>query len=365
MIAELAGAAALATWLYLLAGRGGFWLVREEPAPATPASQRSVAVVIPARNEASSIGQAIASLAAQDYAGPLDIFVVDDQSTDGTAGIARAAGDVTVIPGEPLPPGWTGKLWAVSQGLRAASARQPGYYLLTDADIVHAPGNLRELVARAEANQLDLVSVMVKLRCESLAERMLMPPFLFFFLKLYPPKWTAGAAGGCILIRPEALDRIGGIAAIRSELIDDCALAREVRRGGPIWMGVTTATLSIREYATFAEIGSMISRTAFTQLRYSAWMLAGTVIGLALTYLAPPMLAIFGPTPAAHGLGFGAWLLMSIAFVPTLRLYRRSLLWAPLLPLSATFYLGATLWSALSYWSGKGGLWKGRIQARA
>jgi hopene-associated glycosyltransferase HpnB len=263
-----------------------------------------------------------------------------------------------------LPPGWTGKLWAISEGLQSAAPFHADFYLLTDADIVHAPDNLAGLVARAEASGLDLVSYMVKLRCRTFAERALIPAFVFFFFMLYPPAWiarrdrkTAGAAGGCILIRSSALERIDGVTSIRGELIDDCALAREVKRtGGGVWLGVTSATCSIRDYQTFGDAGHMIARTAFTQLRYSTLLLAGTVIGLAITYLAPPALLM---THSA-ALGLGAWLLMSIAFLPTIRFYGLNPLWALGLPAIASFYLGATLYSAIRHWRGERVPWKGR-----
>jgi len=327
----------------------------------------SVTAIIPARNEADVVAQSICSLAGQCYAGAFRIVLVDDDSADGTAGIARqadASGRLTVVRGAPLPPGWTGKLWAVSQGVAHAGAAD--YLLLTDADIVHPPQNLALLVSRAETGY-DLVSYMAKLKCESPAERALIPAFVFFFFQLYPPAWirdprrkTAGAAGGCILIRREMLEHIGGIAAISCELIDDCALARAVKRaGGRVWLGLSEGTRSIRDYATFGEIGRMISRTAFTQLRYSALLLAGTVLGLAFVYLLPVALTIAG-----QPLGVLAWLLMSICYWPALRFYGRSPLWAPLLPLIAAFYMACTVHSAVQYWRGAGGLWKGRVQAQ-
>jgi len=312
------------------------------------------------------VAQSIRSLTAQNYAGAFRIVLVDDHSTDATADIARradAASRLTVIRAAPLPPGWTGKLWALSQGIEHVGA--PNYLLLTDADIVHPPDNVAGLVARAESGY-DLVSYMAKLKCDSLAERALIPAFVLFFLLLYPPaairnprRKTAGAAGGCILIRREMLERIGGIAAIRNELIDDCALARAVKRaGGRVWLGLSEQMRSIRSYATFGEIGRMISRTAFTQLRYSPLLLAGTILGLALAFWLPVALTIAG-----QPLGALAWLLMSIWYWPTLRFYGRSPFWAPLLPLIATFYMGCTVHSAVQYWRGAGGLWKGRTQA--
>jgi hopene-associated glycosyltransferase HpnB len=331
----------------------------------------SVAVIIPARDEAESIGDAVRSLVASRYDGPLRVFVIDDHSSDGTADIARQAGGdpVTVISSRDLPPGWTGKLWAVAQGVEAASRTAPDFFLLTDADIVHAPGNVARLVARAQRDRLDLASVMVRLHCRTLAERFTVPAFVLFFFKLYPPAWianprssVAGAAGGCILIRPEVLARIGGIAAIRSELIDDCALARRAKStGGRIWLGISRDTESIRPYATFAAVREMIARTAFTQLRHSALLLAGTLAGMALIYLAPPLL-LFAPNNVARALGLAAWILMSAAYIPALRFYRQPVLLAPLLPLTAAFYTFATVESAVRYWRGSGGMWKGRVQ---
>ena len=367
--------AAAAIWIYLLAGRGGFWRMRDAPAEGglrEPAPR--IVAVIPARNEAAVVGRAIASLARQRYPGEFHIVLVDDDSTDGTGAAARAAappGLLTVIRAGALPDGWTGKLWAVSEGVRHAARFDPEYLLLTDADIVHPAENLAGLTARATDGGYDLVSYMATLRSRTLAERALVPAFVFFFFLLYPPAWirsarhsTAGAAGGCMLIRRAALERIGGIRSIAGELIDDCALARAVKRqGGRVWLGLSAATLSIRDYATFGEIGGMISRTAFTQLRHSVWLLLGTVAGLAITYLAPPLMALAG-RGWAQAIGMGAWAMMSAAYFPVLRYYRRSPLWAPLLPAIAAFYLGATVHSAAMYWRGAGGMWKGRVQDR-
>ena len=349
-------AISLAIWVYFLFARGGFWRMRESPAPpplsgAAPA----VAAVVPARNEAAVVARAVASLAAQCYPGTFSILLVDDASDDGTPRVARdaAPGDVLrVIGARPLPSGWTGKMWAVSEGVRAAGAAD--YLLLTDADIVHPPDDVAGLVARARHGGYDLVSAMVRLRCASAAEQALVPAFVFFFFLLYPPAWiadprrgTAGAAGGCILIRREALERIGGIERIRAEVIDDCALARAVKRsGGRVWLGLNGDALSVREYPGFADIGRMIARTAFTQLGYSAWMLAGTVAGLALTYLAPPALTLLAPQGPARTMGAAAWLIMTATYLPAVRYYRRPWFWAPLLPAITVVYLGATLWSA-------------------
>jgi len=362
-ILELTGAVSLCAWIYLLIGRGCFWRIKAEPAAAANPPAKFVCAIIPARNEEPVIGEAVRSLVCQG----VKVIVVDDHSSDRTAAVAAQSG-ATVVAAGPLPRGWTGKLWALSEGVKAAQQSHPDYYLFTDADIVHAPGNVAGLVARAESSNLDLVSLMVKLRCRTFPERALIPAFVFFFFMLYPPAWiadrrhkTAGAAGGCILIRPAALERSGGIAAIRGELIDDCALAKAVKPGGGVWLGVTEDTASIRDYTTFAEIRGMISRTAFTQLRHSALLLAGTIAGMVIIYVAPPAL-LFTRNPIAAAAGLAAWIMMIIVYLPVLRFYRRSPFWAPLLPLVALFYMAATLDSAIRYWSGRGGVWKGRVQ---
>jgi hopene-associated glycosyltransferase HpnB len=376
MIAAWIGSLSLLIWVYLLTGRGRFWRAPNavnEPKALLMSSPR-VAVVVPARNEADVVGQAVRSLLEQDYAGQVQIFLVDDQSSDETANVAgRAAADkveqLTISLAMPLPAGWTGKMWALSQGVEQASQFAPDYFLFTDADIVHASDSITSLVARAQRDNLDLVSMMARLRCSSLAERALIPAFVFFFFMLYPPEWvsspthrTAAAAGGCILVRAEALAGMGGITAIRNELIDDCALGREIKRNGGVWLGLTPNTHSIRGYDGFGAVGRMISRTAFYQLRHSGWLLLATVLGMAITYLGPPVLVCFGGWAALWG--GAAWLLMSTAFWPTLRFYSRSPLWAPLLPLIAMFYTGATVHSAVRYWLGHGGEWKGRLQDR-
>jgi hopene-associated glycosyltransferase HpnB len=360
-VSLLIGAASLGTWIYLLFGRGGFWRVREEPSPASSVSFKSVVVIVPARNEEAVIGRAVASLLNQDYAGHIHVFVVDDHSSDATASAAGIHERLTIVQAGPLPPGWTGKLWAISQGLGHALMLNPDFILLTDADIVHEPDNVAGLVARAETNNLDLASYMVKLQCRTFPERALIPAFVYFFFQLYPPSWSMSAAGGCILIRPDALALIGGIASIRGELIDDCALARAVRKDGNIWIGVTQTTRSIRDYNTFAEIRRMISRTAFTQLRHSTVLLFATILGMLVIYLAPPLLILSADAPAAL-CGLLAWAAMTISYIPTLRFYGRSMAWAPLLPLIALFYIFATVDSAVRYWTGRGGVWKDRAQ---
>jgi hopene-associated glycosyltransferase HpnB len=374
MIAVGIGAVSCLIWFLLIAGWGRFWRV-STPADGLGVRQETaprVAVVVPARNEADGIGRVVRSLLEQNYPGPLHIFVVDDHSTDGTAGeVARAANRrndrLTLLSAGPLPRGWTGKMWALAQGVDRAAEFSPDYFLFTDADIVHAPGSIGSLVAMAQARGLDMVSMMVKLECSSFAERALIPAFVFFFFMLYPPEWvnnrrrkTAGAAGGDTLVRAEALPKAGGIEAIRNELIDDCALARKIKRNGGIWLGLTRNAASIRSYDGFSGIGHMISRNAFYQLRHSVWLLLGTLLGLGITYLAPPVLVLFGGW--ASVLSGLAWLGMSLTFLPMVRFYGLSPLWAITLPLVALFYAGATVHSAMQYWMGRGGEWKGRAQ---
>lgn len=375
----LIGVITAGVWVYLLAFRGAFWRIGREDrvlAPA-PAPARRVVAVVPARDEAGVIGAAVASLLAQDFAGSLHIVVVDDHSGDGTANVARAAaekagaaGRVTIAAAEPVPTGWTGKLWAVRQGVEIAAAMRPDYLLLTDADIVHAADNLRCLVARAESGGYHLVSLMVRLHCRGFWERLLVPAFVFFFFKLYPPRWVAdarrgmaAAAGGCMLLRGEALRAIGGIDSIRHEIIDDCALARRVKRVGPVWLGIAEETRSVRPYGSWRPLWDMISRCAFAQLNYSLPILVGMTAGMALTYLAPPLLLLLSRQPAAMALGGAAWLAMAAAFMPVLKIYRCPLPVALLLPLIALFYMAATLGSAVQFWRGRGGAWKGRFQA--
>ena len=378
-MAAVIGAATAAIWIYLLFFRGGFWWLPYRPTPlAASVGGRSVVAVIPARGEAAVVGRAVASLLAQDYDGAFRIVVVDDQSSDGTADAARAAAvavgapdRLTICRGKPVPPGWTGKLWAMSQGIEAAWSMRPDHLLLTDADIVHGTGNLRELVSRCETEDYDLVSLMVRLYCGSLWERLLIPAFVFFFFKLYPPRWvadpahsTAGAAGGCMLIRAATLERIGGIDSISGEIIDDCALARRVKSVGKVWLGPARHTTSIREYRSWRPIWDMVVRSAFAQLDYSSVMLALTLLMLILTYLAPPLL-VLSSQPTAMLCGAFAWLGMSIAFRPTLRAYDAPRPIALLLPLIALFYVTATVGSAVLFWRGRGGYWKGRVQAPA
>jgi hopene-associated glycosyltransferase HpnB len=373
---------AFAIWLYLLFFRGGFWLGRQsdvrDPSSMGKSAEGTprVVAVVPARDEADVLPASLRSLLGQDYAPPLTVIVVDDQSEDDTSEVARhvaadARREIIVLRGEPRPPGWTGKVWAMQQGIAHAAtlADPPRYLLLTDADIAYAPDALTHLVARARAGGLKLTSLMAKLNCESLAERALIPAFIFFFQMLYPFAWvgratmrTAAAAGGCMLVEKSALERAGGIAPIRNALIDDCALAALMKAQGPIWLGLTERAVSLRPYPHLDDIRRMVSRSAYAQLGYSRLLLAGTLIGMVVTYLAAPLLAIFGSYPSS-AIAITTWLMMAIAFQPTLRFYSSSPLWGLALPLIAAAYLAFTMDSAYQHWRGRGGMWKGRPQA--
>ncbi len=380
-ILGLFGVAPVLIWAYLLLGRGLFWLARERDdrdQPPEPARWPAVVAVTPARNEADVIAQSVGSLLAQDYPGEFHLILVDDQSDDGTADVARAVAAkigaderLEVLSGAPLPKGWVGKMWAVNQGVSRASQKAAVYLLLTDADIGHAPDNLRRLVARAEAGNLALVSLMARLSTQTWAERLLIPAFVFFFDMLFPFGWVndprakaAAGAGGCMLVRREALEAAGGIASIQHAIIDDCALATRLKAQGPIWLGLTQRAESLRPYGSIGDIGKMVSRSAYAQLNYSPWLLAGTLIGMVITYLAPCAAAVFGHG-AMQALGWAAWLMMALSFAPMVRYYRLSPLWGFALPLIGALYTLFTVQSAVQVWQGKGGMWKGRAQAMA
>jgi hopene-associated glycosyltransferase HpnB len=373
---------ALAVWVYLMTARGRYWLAgerddRQEPAP--PAVRPRVTAVIPARDEVETIGTTIRSLLGQSYPGAFSIVLVDDESRDGTAEAARtaaaaagAADRLTVLTGRPLPAGWTGKLWAVHQGVAQATSAvpPPDYLLLTDADITYGSDAVAPLVARAEAGGNALTSLMVKLRCDSLAERIFVPAFVYFFQMLYPFAWVnrrdhplGAAAGGCMLVRPQALQAAGGIAAIRGALIDDCTLGALLKKQGPVWLGLTERVTSARPYEHLEDIRRMVARSAYAQLGYSPLMLAGCILGMALTYLAAPAMTFAG-SGLAQALGAAAFALMIISYQPILRFYRRSPLWGLALPLIALAYMAFTLDSAYQHARGRGGLWKGRVQAQ-
>ncbi len=376
---------ALLVWLGLGWGRGGFWRA-DQVLPASPeplASWPGVAVLIPARNEAAALPQSLPSLLQQQYAGDLEIYLIDDQSTDGTGQIATqiaqewgGAVRLKVLSGAPLPPGWSGKLWALEQGWQVLRAANHGgkfkYILLTDADIAHPPDSVAQLVTQAETRQLGLVSLMVLLRCESFWDRLLIPAFVFFFQKLYPFPWvndpskpTAAAAGGCILVSHHVLEQLGGFGSLRGALIDDCTLAQRVKGlGVPIWLGLTSATRSVRSYGTLASTWGMVARTAFTQLGYSPWLLLGTLLGMGLLYLLPPVALGWGlvrGTPGLVGVAGLTWGLMSGLYARTLRWYDLPTGWGLTLPLAAGLYTLMTLDSARRHWQGRGGAWKGRV----
>jgi hopene-associated glycosyltransferase HpnB len=373
----------LVIWIGLLSFRGQFWRTDQklEATEIPLSSLPRVCVVIPARNEADLLPITLRSLLLQDYPGDFYIFLVDDRSTDGTADFAQGAAyalnkaeQLHIVSGKSLPHGWSGKLWAVEQGVQIANEFTPDYFLLTDADIEHDSGNLRRLVAKAEQEELDLVSVMVRLRCESFWEQLLIPAFVFFFQKLYPFRWvnnpknpTAAAAGGSILIRKSALERIGGIATIRQALIDDCALAKAVKgtKGqGRIWLGLSALTRSLRPYKTLDTVWDMVARTAYTQLNYSPLLLVGTVAAMTVIYLIPPIAVIFGSLTGIWAIalvGLSAWLLMTVAYLPTIRFYKCPIWLAFCLPAIAFLYTLMTVDSALRHWQGRGGAWKGRV----
>jgi len=385
-----AAAVSLAAWIFLLVARGFYWRTAlsmntaEMAAEAgAPREWPSVWAVVPARNEADVLPRTLRTLLSQAYAGEFHVVLVDDHSTDGTAEVAaRVASDMgradrlRVVRADSLPPGWAGKVWAMQNGLRHVPDGAQ-YVLFTDADISHPPTSVQALVARAERDRMDLVSLMVRLRAESAWEKLLIPAFVYFFAKLYPFAWvshsrrrTAAAAGGCVLVRRRLLPTPPGLDAIRDAVIDDCALARLVaERGGRLWLGLGDDVVSVRAYGTLGEIWRMIARTAFVQLRFSAWILAGTVVGMLLLYAVPPAAAITGlvgllaGTPgslAALCLGGLAYAILAATFVPMLRWYRLSPARSALLPLAGVLYTLMTLDSARRFWLRTGDHWKGR-----
>ena len=370
------GVLPLLIWLGLLFAHGGYWRADQRDDrinSPSPMAWPPVVAVVPARDEADVIATAVGSLLAQDYAGEFRVILVDDSSSDGTAEAARAEAKqlgredrLEVLTGAPLAPGWTGKLWAMSQGVARARTFDPKYLWLTDADIGHDAENLAALVAHSEDNGLVLNSLMVELHCKTPAEKFLIPAFVYFFQMVYPfrrvnrPGRTAAAAGGCMLARADALEAAGGIEAIRKALIDDCALAAVMKRQGPIWLGLTHRARSLRPYDSFAAIGRMVSRSAYAQLDYSPLKLIGCVLGMALVFLAPAIGVLM-----FDGASFGVWMLMAISFMPILSFYRLSPLWGLALPVIGAAYTLFTVQSAIQHWQGKGGLWKGRAQAMA
>ena len=381
MIAIAIASLSLGIWLFLLCFWGRFWRANSyldrdlKPLEQYP----SICAVVPARNEAEAISFCVTSLLNCDYKGKFSVVLVDDNSSDRTAAIAEETAAslnksdrLKILAGKPLEPGWKGKLWAMHQGIEFATEEiQPDYWLFTDADIQHDPSNLTQLVTKAETEDLDLVSLMVLLRCQSAWEKLLIPAFVFFFQKLYPFAWVnnpqksiAAAAGGCVLISNEALVKIGGIEAIKDALIDDCTLAKAVKASGKnIWLGLTETTLSLRGYDNLKTIWDTIARTAYNQLNYSPLLLVGTVVGMALVYLVAPVGILWGVI-TNNWLVFAIcsliWLLMIWAYLPTIKLYKISWTWTLLLPAIAFLYTLMTIDSAVKYYRGEGGAWKGR-----
>lgn len=391
-IAWIAVVASLAAWIFLLFFRGGYWRVRpsldsvDRAGPERRAEWPSVVAVIPARNEAGILGDVLPTVLEQDYPGSFHVMLIDDRSDDATGDTARTAAAragrddrLTVLRGEPLPTGWAGKVWAMAQGVAEERTAAADYIWFTDADIAHDPGILSALVKKAEADRLDLVSLMARLRVERGWDRLLIPAFVYFFAKLYPfravgnpRKRTAGAAGGCMLLRRAALERAGGLAAIRGALIDDCALGRLVKRsGGRIWLGFTRSVESVRVYGTLRSTWQMVARSAYTQLRRSPLLLLGTVAGMLFLYAVSPLALVAGLIGLSLGitgsgvlalLGVATWLLMSLSFVPMLRHHGVGGGTAVLLPCAATLYVAMTIDSAWRHARGRGGAWKGRVQ---
>ena len=357
----------LCAWAYLFFAHGAFWRSRPQLLAATPQEFPAVDIIVPARDESETIQAAIGSLLAQEYGGDFRVILVDDNSSDTTAELAGSAPNLQIIRLDSKPPGWSGKLWALHEGIAAGRS---ALVLLTDADIVHRPAHLASLVAKLQGARLDMVSEMVRLNCSSLAERMLVPAFVYFFQMLYPfakvndvRSTVAAAAGGTVLVRREALARIGGIEAIKGTLIDDVALAKAVKQGGPIFLAHSELAASIRRYPRVSDLWHMISRTAFTQLRYSTTLLLVTMAALTLIWLVPPWEALVG-NGWRIGCGVAACALAALSYMPTLTRYRRNKLWALALPLIAVFYMAATAASAVNYWRGKGARWKNRDYQR-
>lgn len=381
IVFTLAGLLTLLAWFYLALGHGLFWLpLVDKPAPE-PEKWPSVDVIVPARNEAESLPRSLPLLLLQNYPGLWKIFLIDDHSSDGTAHIAKQlaftlgrADKLVVLSAPELREGWSGKVAAMNTGVQKGTS---DYILLTDADIEHPPDSLRHLAARATHDKLDLVSIMVKLHCTALYEKFLIPAFVFFFAMLYPFRRAnnpaspvAAAAGGVMLVRREALKNAGGLERIKPAIIDDCALARIIKDNGgeesttgKIRLTLSHDIKSLRFYPKLQDITGMISRTAFTQLRHSPYLLVFTVLGMAVLFLCPLVLPLIANAKTAM-FGYGAWILMTLIYWPMVRFYGLSWIWALTLPAAALIYMAATVDSARQYWRGQGGQWKGRAQAQ-
>lgn len=397
-------------WAYLLVGRGDWWQADQRlPPPKGPLPDAgewpSVAVVVPARDEATVLPGALPSLLRQEYPGHAWVVLVDDESADSTAEVARQLAiqgggrglGLSIVPGTPRPEGWAGKPWAMEQGVRhaMASARPPEWLLFTDADIRHPLSSLRELVGAAVAGQRCAVSVMARLSTATGWERVVVPAFVYFFTQLYPfprvndpARRTAAAAGGCLLVNAGTLRSAGGIASIGWATIDDVALAKRLKSAGAdIWLGLAApaprpgpgqgpghghgpeaglAVESSRVYPGLAELWDMVARNAYTQLGHNPLALLGTVAGLATVYISPPLLVVAGAyrrRPLAVLAGACAWAAMATTYRPTVRYYggRSAAQWA--LPFTAALYGGMTVASAVRHYRGTS-TWKGRTQGR-
>ena len=362
-------------WLYLALGHGWFWRPLLDSIDVTPLNLPSVTVIVPARDEAATLPLTLPSLLKQDYKGEWNIIMVDDHSRDGTAAIAQQIAEksnqsarMNLMSAPELAAGWCGKVSAMNAGVCNSKS---DYILFTDADIRHSPQSLRLLVARAEARRLDMVSRMVRLNCQSFAEKLLIPAFVFFFAMLYPFRRAndryskvAAAAGGTMLVRRERLATIGGMEAIKGALIDDCSLARVIKdSGGAIELTMTNSILSLRPYPHLRDVWHMVARTAYTQLRYNPFLLIATIIGMLMLYVLPLLLFVVAPTFWASLAGFICWGLMAGLYTPMVRFYGLPMAWAVTLPVAGIIYMAATVDSARRYYLGKGGQWKDRAQA--
>jgi hopene-associated glycosyltransferase HpnB len=369
-----------AIWVYLIALRGWFWLPTVRLAEAREQPEwPPVAVVIPARDEADMIARTLPTVVGQDYPGSASVYLVDDCSEDGTAEVARNAAvggplPLAIVGGDERPAGWVGKTWALQQGVEAAlsgAPRDPEFILFTDADIAHPPDSLTRLVSAAIGQERDMVSLMARLRVETAWEKLIVPAFVYFFSQLYPFRSiarrrsrTAGAAGGCVLVRTTALARAGGVAAISGAVIDDVSLGRAIKRsGGSIWLGNADEVASLRPYPRLSDLWDMVARSAYTQLRYSVLALAGTLIGLAVIYLGPTAVTIGGLVSGNGSVAAGgvtAWVLLTASYVPMIAYYRLGAQWVLTLPVAATIYGAMTVDSARRHYRGVGAAWKGR-----
>ena len=370
------------SWIVLLFFRHGFWRADQRLAGEQhgPARWPDVTALVPARNEQEHIEACLTGLGGQDYPGAFQVLVINDSSTDDTASIARRCAarpdlghPVDVIDAPDLKAGWAGKLWALDHGTRhiAALGARPEFFWLSDADVVHDPAALRRLVAKAEADGLAMVSLMVRLACASFWERLLVPAFVFFFQMLYPfpaindpSSPAAGAAGGCILLRRSVLERAGGISAIKDQLIDDCALAARIKNtGAAIWVGLATESHSLRRYDRLPEFWWMVVRSAFVQLGYSSLLLVVSVLGMIITFICAPLIIVSFPlhnSAEAALLGVISWTLMCISYIPTVRYHMLETPRCMTLPAASALYMIMTVHSAVRHWRGLGQNWKNR-----